>query len=250
MIPLRRVAALYDIHGNLPALDAVLTEVARERVDVIVVGGDVFPGPMAVESLQMLLSLQTPVTFIRGNGDRETLAARNGSATPTLPPPVQVVLRWCGSTVPDPLADSMQHWPLTFTCSIAGLGEVLFCHATPHDDTTIITCRTTGVEVTRHFAGTDERTIVCGHTHMQYDRPIGTTRLLNAGSVGMPFGAAGADWLLLGPDIAMRHTNYDLEAAADRVRQSGYPEAESFAATSILTPPAAATMLDRFTPLA
>jgi predicted phosphodiesterase len=250
VIPFRRVAALYDIHGNLPALDAVLAEVARERVDLIVVGGDVFPGPMAVESLQMLLSLQTPVTFIRGNGDRETLAARHGSATPTLPPPVQVVLRWCGSTVADPLADRMRDWPLTFTCSIAGLGAVLFCHATPHDDTTIITSRTAEVEVTRHLAGIEEQTIVCGHTHMQYERSIGATRLLNAGSVGMPFGAAGADWLLLGPDVVMRHTDYDLAAAADRVRQSGYPDAESFAAANILAPPTAATMLDRFTPVA
>ncbi len=247
MIPVRRVAALYDIHGNLPALDAVLKEIARARVDLIVVGGDVFPGPMAVESLEMLLSLQTRAAFIRGNGDREVLAARNGTATATLPATVQAALRWCGSTISDPLAEIMREWPLTLTCSIAGLGEVLFCHATPHDDTTIITRRTPEEEVTRHIAGRDERTIVCGHTHIQYDRSIGATRLLNAGSVGMPFGAAGADWLLLGPDIAMRHTDYDLEAAAERVRQSGYPEAESFAATSILAPPAAATMLDRFT---
>src|SRR2546423_5733501 len=69
-----RVAALYDIHGNLPALEAVLDEVRRARVSRIVVGGDVLPGPMSRECLDLLLGLDLPVDFIRGNGDRVVLA--------------------------------------------------------------------------------------------------------------------------------------------------------------------------------
>ena len=75
-----RVAALYDIHGNLPALDAVLDDVAPRPVDRIVVGGDVLPGPMPRETLERLQSLDVPVRFMRGNGDRETLAEVDGAA--------------------------------------------------------------------------------------------------------------------------------------------------------------------------
>ena len=72
---------------------------------------------------------------------------------------------------------------------------------------------------------------------MQFDRMIGSTRVVNAGSVGMPFGAPGADWLLLGPDVELRHTAYDLTSAAERIRSSRYPQAEDFAAHNILQPP-------------
>ena len=79
--------------------------------------------------------------------------------------------------------------------------------------------------------------VVCGHTHMQFDRMVGTTRVVNAGSVGMPFGEPGADWLLLGPDVQLRHTRYDFLRAAERIRRTAYPQADGFAARSILRPP-------------
>ena len=72
---------------------------------------------------------------------------------------------------------------------------------------------------------------------MQFDRMIGRTRVVNAGSVGMPFGEPGADWLLMGPDVQLRHTSYDLTAAADRIRATGYPQAEEFATRNVLRPP-------------
>jgi len=80
-----QVAALYDIHGNLPALEAVLEEVCRREVDVIVVGGDVVPGPMAGEALSRLLSLGQPVRFIRGNCETEVLAAIDGKPLSPMP---------------------------------------------------------------------------------------------------------------------------------------------------------------------
>ena len=97
-----------------------------------------------------------------------------------------------------------------------------------------------------HFADVDAALVVCGHTHMQFDRPVGRTRVVNAGSVGMPFGEPGAYWLLLGPDIELRRTPYDLEAAADRIRMTGYPDAAEFAAKYVLAPPAQAEILAAF----
>ena len=79
--------------------------------------------------------------------------------------------------------------------------------------------------------------VVCGHTHMQFDRTIGRIRVLNAGSVGMPFGGPGAYWLLLGPDVQLRHTSYDLAKAAERIRATKYPQAQDFAARNVLEPP-------------
>jgi predicted phosphodiesterase len=73
-----KVAAVYDIHGNLPALEAVLEEVRQEGVDCLVVGGDVLPGPMPAETLDCLAALEVPVKFIRGNGDRVVLELLNG----------------------------------------------------------------------------------------------------------------------------------------------------------------------------
>jgi hypothetical protein len=81
---------------------------------------------------------------------------------------------------------------------------------------------------------------------MQFDRMVGKKRVVNAGSVGMPFGTAGADWLLLGPGIELRHTPYDLTLAAERIRKTNYPQAEEFAARNVLQPPAAEQMLKLF----
>ena len=96
------------------------------------------------------------------------------------------------------------------------------------------------------FAGVDASVVICGHTHMQFDQHVGGIRVINAGSVGMPFGDPGADWLLLGPDIQLRHTSYDLAKAAERIRQTKYPQAEDFALRNMLQPPAEAEVLKGF----
>jgi hypothetical protein len=90
-------------------------------------------------------------------------------------------------------------------------------------------------------AGVD-RVVVCGHTHRPFDRRAGATRMVNAGSVGEPCGRAGVDWMLRGPGVEPRHTDYDLAQAAERIRGSGYPQAEE-AARGILQPPDAQEML-------
>jgi predicted phosphodiesterase len=76
-----RIAAIYDIHANLPALEAVLQEIRQANVDCVVVGGDVVPGPLPLETIQCLLDLDIPAQFIHGNVDREVPAQMSGFET-------------------------------------------------------------------------------------------------------------------------------------------------------------------------
>ena len=241
-----RVAALYDIHGNLPALEAVLQEVRRAEVDLVVVGGDVLPGPMPRESIACLRGLDLPVRFIQGNGDREVLAQRAGIESATIPEAYREVMRWVAQELQPDDEQWIAGWPPTLRVEIDGSGEVLFCHATPRNDTEIFTRLTPEERLLPVFAGIDVPLVVCGHTHMQLDRTVGPVRIVNAGSVGMPFGEPGADWLLLGPDVRMRHTSYDLLQAAERIRATKYPQAEEFASGNVLQPPAEEAMLELF----
>ena len=242
-----RVAAIYDIHGNLPALEAVLADVRRERVDGVVVGGDVVPGPMPRETIDCLRQLDLPVSFIRGNGDREVLARMRGIETGAVPAPFRESMQWNAAQLgpdDDALFDG---WPATLRLEIDPLGEVLFCHATPRNDTDVFTRLTPEERLLPIFAAIGARVVVCGHTHMQFERTVGDIHVVNAGSVGMPFGEPGAYWAVLGPAIELRHTTYDLEAAARRIRETQYPQAEDFAARNVLRPPAEAEILAAYT---
>jgi putative phosphoesterase len=232
-----RVAALYDIHGNLPALEAVLDAVRRAQVDRIVVGGDVVPGPMPRETIEVLLNVDVPVQFIRGNGDREVLARMRGIETTTVPEAFREAIRWSGDEIRANYEALLDSWPATLRLSVPEIGDVLFCHATPRNDTEIFTRRTPDERLFPIFDAAGARMVVCGHTHMQFDRTIGSTRVVNAGSVGMPFSEPGAYWLLLGPDVQLQRTTYDLERAADRIRATAFPQADVFATRYVLNPP-------------
>ncbi|HUQ99146.1 MAG TPA: metallophosphoesterase family protein [Gemmatimonadaceae bacterium] len=240
-----RVAAIYDIHGNLPALEAVLAEIRREKVDQVVVGGDIMPGPMTRETLAYLRAIDMPILFIKGNGDRAALEERAGKDCGA-PPRFRVLIQHSARSLSDNDAREVESWPEKLRMTIAGVGEVLFCHATPRNDTEIFTKRTPEDRLLRVFAGVEESVVVCGHTHMQFDRMVGRTRVVNAGSVGMPFGNPGAYWALLGPDIELRRTDYDLEKAAELVRATDYPDANDLAENNILHPPTEEAILERY----
>lgn len=241
-----RVAAIFDVHGNLPALEAVLDDIRHAAVDEIIVGGDVFPGPMPMDVLSRLAALSVPVRFIKGNGDRVVLAARSGGDITEVPPAYQEVVRWGAQLLSDGEARKIDTWPPTLATEVAGLGAVLFCHATPRNDTEIFTRQTLESRLLRVFEGVDVPLVVCGHTHMQFDRRVAKLRVVNAGSVGMPYGEPGAYWLLLGPTVEHRRTTYDLSRAAARIRATKYPQAEEFAAGSVLQPPSEEQMLAAF----
>ena len=242
-----RVAALYDIHGNLPALEAVLQEVRQAAVDQVVVGGDVFPGPMPRETLTCLLDLDVPVQFVQGNGDRVVLAQMAGRESREVPEQFREVVRWNAQQLHPEDEQVLASWPQTHRVQIRGLGDVLFCHATPRSDTEVFTRLTSEDGLVPVFDGLNVPVVVCGHTHMQFDRTIGRVRVVNAGSVGMPFGEPGAYWLLLGPNVELRQTRYDLANAAKRIRDTTYPQAQEFAARNVLQPPLEGKTLEAFT---
>lgn len=242
-----RVAALYDIHANLPALEAVLEEIERTGVEHIVVGGDVVPGPLPRETMSRLEETEVPTSFIQGNGEREVLSVIAGDELgPSVPPSQHDAIRWVAQDLLPGQAETMAAWPSVARLDVTGVGEVLFCHATPRSDTELFTRVTPEARLHEVFDELDSVLVVCGHTHMQFDRTIGRTRVVNAGSVGMRFGGPGADWLLLGPDVTLRRTPYDPEAASARIRQSGFPQASEFVDSYVLGSPKEADVLELF----
>jgi putative phosphoesterase len=227
-----RVAALYDIHANLPALEAVLAEAAD--ADLVVVGGDFALGPMPAETVELLRGLGDRVRFIRGNADREV--AREDA--------------WEHDRLGAERLEFVAGLPQTVTVEIDGLGAVLFCHGSPRSDEEIVTAVTPPERLAEILAGVAEPVVVCGHTHHQFDLRSGATRIVNAGSVGMPYeGRSGAFWAMLGPDVEHRVTAFDVDAAAAAIAACGYPGADEVADT-LRNPPGADEVARHFESLA
>lgn len=216
-----RVAALSDIHGNLPALEAVLREVEREGVDAIVVSGDTISGPWPAEVLERLVAVDALV--VRGNADRHVLDSDRGQEDPEA-----ALAGWCREALgPDRLAVAAG-WPVTREVDVDGLGRLLLCHSTPSSDEVIYTRITPDEEVAELLAGVAANVVVSGHTHIQFDRRLpGGLRVVNPGSVGLPYeGTRGAYWAILGPDVEHRRTEYDVDAAVRAIRALGAPVRE------------------------
>ena len=236
-----RTAAIYDVHGNLPALEAVVSAARDANVDRIVVGGDVLPGPMPVECLDVLFGLEVETVFIRGNGESAVLAEREGRDSGL--GPYRPMLQWVGAQLTDAHVRAIAAWPQTVR-----FDDVLFCHATPRDENEFVDAGTPESSVAAIFEAAGAPVVGCGHTHGPYDRRAGRVRIVNAGSVGMPFKGSGADWLLVidhghhghhGHDgdhgeVRPQHTPYDLHEAARRIRTTAYPGAADFADADVL----------------
>ena len=207
-----RVAALCDVHGNLPALEAVLAEVASLDVDRIVCGGDLVAGPFPRECLDKLLTLGA--VFVRGNADRESPRAPAGT------------WEWIAASLDPPSVEFLAALP-----QAVSLGGVLYCHGSPRDDDEILTRVSPDERFRAALAGVEERIVVGGHTHVQFQRVVDGVRFVNAGSVGIPYeGKRGAFWALLDDeDVDLRHTPYAVDAAVASIRTSSYPGAEEIA---------------------
>ena len=188
------VAALYDIHGNLAALEAVLAEVPADAT--IVVGGDVSSvGEEPSECLERLRGLGDRVLWVRGNSDRELTPGEEGLA------PAEVVDEARSKLTAEQVA-FLHGLPPT-----QRVGDVLYCHASPRNDVDIFTERTPEEHIRFLFEGLDAAVVVCGHTHTQFERQVGAVRVINAGSVGLPYeDEPGAYWLL---DLVHRRTPYE-----------------------------------------
>ena len=206
-----RVAALYDVHANVPALEAVLADVERERVNTIVLGGDLTWGPEPSEALTIVRSLPH-ARFVRGNCDREPdewersrLSAEDVAFLQGLPESVE-------------------------------LDAVLYCHATPRSDEEIVTPATSDEDLAEILQGVEQQAVIAGHTHMQQDRQIGTVRFVNAGSVGLPYeGELAAFWALVDDgEIELRKTSLEVDRVAAAFRRSDWPRAEELLRENVL----------------
>lgn len=229
-----RVAVLADIHGNLPALDAVLRDVARAGADLIVLNGDIADGPMPSRTLDRLTALGDRAVWVRGNSDRWLVDAFDGNfLIPGLDTsPSADWFEWCAARLDRAHRDLLADLPLTVTLDVDGLGPVAFCHATARDDNEYILVDSPLAHFRDAFAGLREQTVVIGHTHMPFDRLAGGRRVVNGGSVGLQYGHAGASWAMLGPDVVLRRTPYDAAAAAAALWSAArdLPGVEDFAA--------------------
>lgn len=245
------IAAIYDIHGNLPALNAVLKDIEEINPDSIVVGGDIVSGPMPKQTLERLLSLGDTLKFIRGNGDREVTMAFDGKNLPSaMSEQGRKRTKWVAEQLTESQRDFLSELPTTITIPVDGLGDILFCHATPASDEEIFTQLTSQEHLNNIFSGIQQKMVICGHTHMQFERNVNDIQIFNAGSVGMPFAdKPGAYWILLSPKgIEFCRTTYDFEIAAQEIIASGDPQGHEFAEKNVLEiPPAleAAKLLEK-----
>src|SRR5215216_4107453 len=237
-----RVAAIYDVHGNLPALEAALADLESVDPDLIVVGGDVVAGPMPAEVLDRLAALSESVCFVRGNADREVLAAydeRHCADALDRADPAEHAAAYAASKIDHRHRDLLASFAERLVVEVEGAGQVLFCHGSPRSDEEIVTAATTEGRLREILAGVDQDLVVCGHTHAQFDRCVGAKRVVNAGSVGMPYQGkpVGAFWLLLAAGgVSLQRSDYDLDRAVERIRATGYPDAENVAQI-LLEPP-------------
>jgi predicted phosphodiesterase len=218
-------AALADVHGNLHALDAVLSDPRLARAERIVVLGDVVTGTFPAETLDRLTALPGSVSFVRGNADR--LALDDSGEW----------YGWVRERLGAERMATVRSWPLTFAIEVDGLGAVRCCHAVPEDDERVLTRVTAEADFAAELDGIEEPVVVGGHTHVQFDRRVGAWRYVNVGAVGRPYeGRPGAYWALLGDGVELLRSEYDVEAAAEAVLASGQPNATEVAET-LLHPP-------------
>lgn len=231
-----KIAAIYDIHANPNALNAVLNEIEESDVELIIIGGDVIAGPLPNETLTLLKQASTPMRFILGNAESEVLRHLNGEKIRGLSERANEEARWVSNQLTDENKIWISNWDKTITIDMANFGKVLFCHGTPRSNVEIFTRLTPVKKLASIFEDVAASIVVCGHTHIQFDITIGDNRVINAGSVGMPFGKTGSDWILIDNIFEFKHTDYDLNEAAENIRKSNYPQAESFLKNNVLNP--------------
>jgi predicted phosphodiesterase len=222
---LASVAVLSDIHGVLPALEAVLAEPDVQAAERIVLTGDIAAGPQPVQVLDRLVALSEKAIWVRGNAERELVTLAGGGSTAISDP----IAPWAaGQLRPDQL-ELLAGLPHPVVVPVRGFGDVLFCHGTPRSDEEVVLVDTRLSRWSEALADAPG-TVVCGHTHMPFIRLVDRRLVINPGSIGMPYGSVGAHWALLADGVAqLRRTEFDIEAARESIRRtSGYPDVDEW----------------------
>ncbi|MBT0771024.1 metallophosphoesterase family protein [Kineosporia sp. J2-2] len=253
-----RVAVLADIHGHLPALEAVLRDAERAGVDAYVINGDFLAGPLPGPTLERLVALGDRAVLVHGNCEREVLEAADGRPEQNQEqnpeqPGARAVAEYVAAALDERQRNLIRDLPLSVRLEVDGLGPVRFCHASVRSDVEMVLVDSPMTVFSEAFAGCDEPTVVLGHTHMPFDRLADRRRFVNPGSVGMPYGPGpGAHWALLGPSVQLRRSDYDVQDAARlfETEAPGYPDLAAFIAENVLTVPSDAEALAVFTEMA
>jgi predicted phosphodiesterase len=227
------VAVLADIHGNLPALEAVLSEPDVAAADAVMLLGDIALGPMPAQTLDALAELGDRAVWVHGNCEREMVTAFDGG---DVPGPNGLDAALSASLIERRHRGRLTGLPLTVTLNVDGLGPAVFCHASPRRDDEMLLVDSPPERWDAALSVLDAgiETVVCGHTHMQFDRLATGRRVVNPGSVGMPYGPPGAHWALLGPGVSLRRTCYDTAAAAEVIAASRHPNGGQWAGEYVL----------------
>lgn len=243
------VAILSDIHGVLPALDAVLAEPAVRDADAIVLSGDMVTGPQPARTFDRLAALGPRAHWVKGNCERDLVAVSRGE--PSAEPPGRTPFGpWIVDRLGDERLARLDSLPMTITLDVRGFGQVLCCHATPRDDEEMVFVDSDLPRWDEVLADVPDTvgTIVCGHTHMPFARLVAGRLVVNAGSVGMPYGTTGAQWALLADGaVSLRRTEFDREAAcAAIVADSSHPDVEWWTDVFVRNPPSDREALTTF----
>jgi putative phosphoesterase len=226
----RTATILSDIHGIALALEAVLAVEARDPSDVLIVAGDTAAGPQPNQVIEILRQHEDRLIAISGNGDRELIEAHDGTFEGEVP---RLTAWEAGAITPGNLG-WLRALPGTIEFDMASLGRVHLCHATPQNDMDILLVDTRIERWQQCFAdlAEDVKTVILGHTHMPFQRLVAGRRVINPGSVGMPFGQAGANWSRIRADgtIETRVTYFDINAALSDLEATGcYENAREWA---------------------
>lgn len=218
------VAVISDVHANTVALSAVLADMEDEEHDLYVFGGDLTWGPLPAETYSLLRDVEGRSLFIRGNGER-TLSELADKVAAADTDGLSERERWMSEHHTPEMLTFLETFVPTAVVEIQGLGAVRFCHGSPRSDEELITFRTPAERLEEAMSGVSERVLVSAHTHLQFDRPVGSLRSINPGSVGMAYEASpgGAYWAVLGPDVVLRRTAFDVDEAARRYRETDDP---------------------------
>ena len=229
-----RILALYDIHGNPDALDAVLNDPRAANPGAVVIGGDAVPGAFSGATLDRLDALGgdlgVAVHWVRGNGEREVAAAAQEGGEPAAGDDAAEMSAFTAWELGRERAVPLGDLPLSVT-----VDGVLFCHATPRSDEDLVTRISTAERWSAVLHGVGAALVVAGHTHQQDDRVVNGVRFINAGSVGLPYeGDGDARWLWIEDGLPeLRRTAYDAAAAGRQMRDACEALAESVNASLI-----------------
>jgi predicted phosphodiesterase len=219
--PADRVAVLSDVHANVPALRAVLAEPDVAAADLVIFNGDLTWGVDPDGTVAIVKRLGRRAVCVRGNSERYVRQISTGAYTPANPRQ-----EWVPAQHGTGSLAFVGSFPFSVVVDVRGLGPVRFCHGSPRSDNEAVTPGTSEERFAEMTAGIEEDILVTGHTHLQFDRFVGAGRSVNPGSVGLPYHRDEpglAYWALLGPDVQLRSTRYDVRESVAAIEATGDP---------------------------